>query len=57
MLTMAKGNLNVPLSLAGNDEITDMGKAMEVFRQYAIEAQELNLVQNLHQKSKRKITN
>ena len=47
MLIMSKGNLEVPLSLKGDDEITDMGKAMEVFRRFAIEAQELNLVQEL----------
>ena len=55
MLIMSKGNLEVPLSLQGDDEITDMGTAMEVFRRYAIEAQELNLVQKLakevHQKN------
>ncbi len=47
ILTMSKGNLEVPLNLKGNDEITDIGKAMEIFRQYAIEAQKLNLVQKL----------
>ena len=47
MLTMSKGDLEVPLSLKGDDEVTDMGKAMEVFRKYAVEAQELNLVQKL----------
>ena len=47
MLTMAKGNLEVPLKLRGNDEITDMGQALEIFRNYAVEAQQLNLVKKL----------
>ena len=54
MLTMSKGNLEIPLSLEGDDEITDMGRAMEVFRRYAIEAQELNLVQTLAQEVQEK---
>ena len=54
MLTMSQGDLKIPLPLRGNDEITDMGRAMEIFRQYAIEAQELNLVQKLHQKVQEK---
>ncbi|MCY4645008.1 MAG: ATP-binding protein [Bacteriovoracales bacterium] len=45
MLTMSKGNLKVPLNLKGDDEIADMGKALEVFRQYALEAQKLDLVE------------
>ena len=47
ILTMSEGNLEAPLKLKGNDEITDIGKAMEVFRQYALEVQKLNLVQKL----------
>ena len=47
ILTMSKGNLEVPLKLRGNDEITDIAKAMEVFRRYALDVQKLNLVQKL----------
>ena len=47
ILTMSEGNLEAPLNLKGNDEISDIGKAMEVFRQYALEVQKLNLVQKL----------
>ena len=49
MIFMSEGNLKVPLVLKGNDEITDMGRALEVFRRYALEAQELQLVQKLAQ--------
>ena len=47
ILTMSEGNLEAPLEIKGNDEITDIGKAMEIFRQYALEVQKLNLVQKL----------
>ena len=47
ILTMSQGNLEAPLRIRGNDEITDIAKAMEVFRQYALEVQKLNLVQKL----------
>ena len=47
MLVMSQGNLEASLSLESDDEITDMGKAMEVFRRFAVEAKELNLVQKL----------
>ena len=47
ILTMSKGNLEAPLKLVGDDEITDIGEAMEIFRKYALEVQKLNLVQKL----------
>ena len=47
VLTMAQGNLKVDLDLKGDDEITDMGKAMEVFRRYAVEAQKLDIAEKL----------
>ena len=47
VLTMSQGNLKIDLKLQGNDEITDMGKALEVFRRYAVEAQRLDLAEKL----------
>ena len=47
VLTMAQGNLQIDLKLQGNDEITDMGNALEVFRRYAVEAQRLDLAEKL----------
>ena len=47
MLTLSQGNLKTPLAISGNDEITDMGKSLEVFRQHAYEAQKLELVEKL----------
>ena len=47
VLTMSQGDLEAPLKLKGNDEITDIGEAMEIFRRYALEVQKLNLVQKL----------
>ena len=47
MLTMAGGNLEIPLKIKGNDEISDMAKALEIFRRYAVEAQQMDLVKKL----------
>ena len=47
MLTMAKGNLEIPLKIKGNDEVTDMAEALEIFRKYAVEAQQMDLVKKL----------
>ena len=47
MQTMAEGNLEVPVEIRGNDEVTDMAKALEVFRRHALEVQRLNLVEKL----------
>ena len=47
MRQMANGDLDVPVKVGGDDEITDMAKALEVFRRYAREVQRLNLVEKL----------
>ncbi len=44
---MSKGDLDVQVELEGNDELTDMAGALEVFRQHAVEVQRLNLVEKL----------
>ena len=47
MRRMSGGELEAKLEIAGNDEVTDMAGALEVFRQHAIEVQRLNLVEAL----------
>ncbi len=47
MRRMAGGDLKVPVEVGGNDEVTDMAVALEVFRRYAEEVQRLNLVEKL----------
>jgi len=47
MPRMSRGELEAKLEIAGNDEVTDMAGALEVFRQHAIEVQRLNLVEAL----------
>lgn len=44
---MSKGDLEVQVAIEGNDEVTDMAGALEVFRQHAVEVQRLNLVEKL----------
>ena len=44
---MSKGDLEVEVQIEGNDEVTDMAEALEVFRQHAVEVQRLNLVEKL----------
>ncbi len=44
---MSKGDLKVHVEIQGNDELTDMAGALEVFRQHAVEVQRLNLVEKL----------
>ncbi len=44
---MSKGDLEVQVQIEGNDELTDMAGALEVFRQHAVEVQRLNLVEKL----------
>ena len=44
---MSKGDLDVQVQIEGNDEVTDMAGALEVFRQHAVEVQRLNLVEKL----------
>ena len=48
MFSMADGNLNVKIPADGNDEIADMAKALEVFRQNSLEALRLNEVERLN---------
>ncbi len=47
MRQMAGGDLEVPVAVNGQDEITDMSEALEVFRRHALEVQRLNLVEKL----------
>ena len=49
MREMASGDLEVPVGVSGNDEVTDMANALEVFRRYALEVQRLNLIEKLAQ--------
>ena len=44
---MSKGDLEVEVRIDGNDEVTDMAEALEVFRKHAVEVQRLNLVEKL----------
>ena len=47
MRRMAAGDLQARVEIGGNDEVTDMAAALEVFRQHALEVQRLNLVEIL----------
>ncbi len=47
MRQMARGDLSEEVISTGQDEIADMANALEVFRQRALEAQRLNLVEEL----------
>ncbi len=47
MQEMADGNLEVAVDTKGNDEIAQLAKALEVFRNNALEVQRLNLVETL----------
>ena len=44
---IAAGNLEVPIEVSGDDEIGELAKALEVFRQNALEVQRLSLVEQL----------
>ena len=44
---MSEGDLEVQVRIEGNDEVTDMAGALEIFRQHAVEVQRLNLVEKL----------
>ena len=44
---MSRGDLEVQVEIEGDDELTDMAGALEVFRQHAVEVQRLNLVEKL----------
>ncbi len=47
MQQMADGNLEIAVDTRGNDEIARLAKALEVFRNNALEVQRLNLVETL----------
>ena len=47
MRSMAEGNIETPVEVSGNDEVTDMAEALEVFRRHALEVQRLDLVEKL----------
>ncbi|MXY47590.1 MAG: HAMP domain-containing protein, partial [Chloroflexi bacterium] len=47
MLEMAGGDLETAVELDGRDEVADMARALEVFRRNSLEAQRLNLVEEL----------
>jgi len=49
MREMSRGDLEVAIEVGGNDEVTEMGEALEKFREYALEVQRLNLVEKLAQ--------
>ena len=46
---MSEGDLEAKVEVEGNDEVTDMAHALEVFRKHALEVQRLNLVEKLAQ--------
>ena len=47
MHIMSEGKLDTPINISGRDEISDMAKAVEVFRNYAIKAQKLDIVEKM----------
>lgn len=47
MRNLAAGDLETVVEVGGNDEITDMAAAVDVFRRHALEIQRLNLVEML----------
>lgn len=47
MRQMADDNLEIDIDTSGNDEIAQLAKALEVFRNNALEVQRLNLVEKL----------
>ncbi len=47
MRHMAGGDLEARVEIGGRDEVADMAAALEVFRRHALEAQRLNLVEEL----------
>ena len=49
MRRMAGGDLESQVELGGRDEVTEMAAALEVFRRNSLEAQRLNLVEELAQ--------
>ena len=49
MRSMAQGDLEAPVPEVGRDEIGELARALEVFRQHALEVQRLNLVERLYE--------
>ncbi len=49
MRQMAQGDLEAQVEVDGNDEVAEMGAALEIFRRHALEVQRLNLVEKLAQ--------
>lgn len=47
MLRMAGGDLEARVEMDGRDEVADMARALEIFRRNSLEAQRLNLVEQL----------
>ena len=47
MRQMADGDLEAQVEIGGRDEVAEMAEALEVFRNYALEVQRLNLVEKL----------
>ena len=47
MLRMAAGDLESRVEMEGRDEVADMARALEIFRRNSLEAQRLNLVEQL----------
>ena len=47
MLRMAAGDLESRVEMKGRDEVADMARALEIFRRNSLEAQRLNLVEQL----------
>lgn len=54
MQQMAGGNLEVAIDVDGRDEIAQLAKALDVFRNNALEVQRLNLVETLAEELKGK---
>ena len=54
MKDMAQGNLEVDIDVGGQDEVTEMAEAMEVFRRHALEVLRLNQVEKLANELKAK---
>lgn len=47
MRQMAAGDIEAPVQSSGNDEVTEMAEALEVFRAQSLEVRRLNLVEKL----------
>ena len=49
---MSAGNLETVVEAEGNDEVTDVAHALDIFREHALEIQRLNLVEQLSEELK-----